>query len=129
MLKQILLEENEKVRNQIKAYYKYTDLTSLAMLSGNTSNSPDVLGLLLVTNRRIIFYTEVMKVNKLLFEIDYKKIIEVKKREQTIGLFKKIPSIAICHEKGEEIFSTMGDLEQFSELQCFFDEIKLGRND
>ncbi|HEE9035413.1 TPA: PH domain-containing protein [Bacillus cereus] len=128
MLKQILLEENEKVRNQIKAYYKYKDLTSLSMLGGNISSSPDVFGLLLTTNRRIIFYTETMKMNKILFEIDYGEIIEFKEQKQTVGLFKKIPSIVICHKKGEEVFSTMGDLEKFSELKSFFDGIILGEN-
>ncbi|SCM12366.1 PH domain-containing protein [Bacillus wiedmannii] len=123
MLKQILLEENEKVRNQIKAYYKYSNLTSLSMLSGIISNSPDVFGLLLSTNKRIIFYTETMKMNKILFEIKHEEIIEFKEQKQTVGLLKKIPSIVICHEKGEEAFSTMGDLENFSELKCFFDEI------
>lgn len=123
MLKQILLEENEKVRNQIKAYYKYSNLTSLSMLSGIISNSPDVFGLLLSTNKRIIFYTETMKMNKILFEIKHEEIIEFKEQKQTVGLFKKIPSIVICHEKGEEVFSTMGDLEKFSELKYFFDEI------
>ncbi|TFW46934.1 hypothetical protein ES895_28835 [Bacillus sp. 007/AIA-02/001] len=123
MLKQILLEENEKVRNQIKAYYKYSNLTSLSMLSGIISNSPDVFGLLLSTNKRIIFYTETMKMNKILFEIKHEEIIEFKEQKQTVGLFKKIPSIVICHEKGEEVFSTMGDLEKFFELKCFFDEI------
>ncbi|PIE93061.1 hypothetical protein CO726_22630 [Bacillus fungorum] len=123
MLKQILLEENEKVRNQIKAYYKYSNLTSLSMLSGIISNSPDVFGLLLSTNKRIIFYTETMKMNKILFEIKHEEIIEFKEQKQTVGLFKKIPSIVICHEKGEEVFSTMGDSEKFSELKYFFDEI------
>ncbi|MGH1093648.1 PH domain-containing protein [Bacillus mycoides] len=124
MIKQDLLYENELVKNYIQAYYK--NQSGLSILAGNVFNSPNIPGTLVATNMRMFFYTEVMKVNKVLIEIDYEEIMKINEKKQSIGMLKTIPSIVV-HHKEEEIFSTMGDLEAFSKLKSFFSVIPVNK--
>lgn len=125
MINQDLLYENEVVKNYIQAYYK--NQSGLSILAGKVSHNPNVPGVLVATNIRIFFYSEVMKTNKILVEINYEEIIKIKEKKQPFGMFKMLPTIVVYHKEEEEVFSTMGDLEAFSKLKSFFSVIQVNK--
>ncbi|MGG3523674.1 GRAM domain-containing protein [Bacillus pseudomycoides] len=112
------MSSNENIQGMISTYYEME-----SGISGHASSTP-MRGILAYTERQLLFYSEIFGKLPISLQIPYSKIHEIKEKKQSFALFKTIPVIAVFHQE-QEIFTTLGNEEEFIRLQAFFEKIKL----
>ncbi len=117
------LVKEEFIKESIRTYYKFEN--GLPGLGGiGRSSSPHIPGVLVSTNLRILFYSEV-NLAPVFVEIDKKDIISIKEKKDQFALFKFIPIMVISQlHKDREVFTEKGDLTKHEKLKVFFENLK-----
>ncbi|ENQ3106425.1 hypothetical protein ACEOWJ_002450 [Bacillus cereus] len=117
------ISSTESIQGMITTYYEIQNGVSGLVGIANANSTP-VKGILAYTEQQLLFYSEILGNLPISLQIPYYQINKIKETKHVFALFKTFPAIAVFHQE-QEIFTTLGNEEEFIRLQAFFEKIKL----